>query len=113
MEKTVQALGDYTRVVADFSVFLTGGIEGKTGEYWYHEDTQAYFNDADHYKMVKAMCRLSCSICDKNSESQGGEGTKRRTRFRSIEQLNGYLRHQHNLLTCNLCLEGRKFTCQH
>ncbi|XP_042398076.1 uncharacterized protein LOC121988616 isoform X2 [Zingiber officinale] len=86
MEKTVQALGDYTRVVADFSVFLTGGIEGKTGEY---------------------------CICDKNSESQGGEGTKRRTRFRSIEQLNGYLRHQHNLLTCNLCLEGRKFTCQH
>ncbi|KAG6498576.1 E3 ubiquitin-protein ligase ZNF598-like isoform X2 [Zingiber officinale] len=108
-----KALGDYTRVVADFSVFLTGGTEGKTGEYWYHEDTQAYFDDADHYKMVKAMCRLSCSICDKNSESQGGEGIKRRTRFRSIEQLNGHLRHQHNLFTCNLCLEGRKvFICE-
>ncbi|XP_074575707.1 uncharacterized protein LOC141832123 isoform X2 [Curcuma longa] len=108
-----KALGDYTRVVADFSVFLTGGTEGKTGEYWYHEDTQAYFDDADHYKMIKAMCRLSCSICDKNSESQDGEGTKRRTRFRSIEQLNGHLRHQHNLFMCNLCLEGRKvFICE-
>ncbi|XP_042454654.1 E3 ubiquitin-protein ligase hel2-like [Zingiber officinale] len=108
-----KALGDYTRVVADFSVFLTGATEGKTGQYWYHEDTQAYFDDADHYKMIKAMCRLSCSICDNNSESQGGESTKRRTRFRSIEQLNGHLRHQHNLFMCNLCLEGRKvFICE-
>ncbi|XP_074577261.1 uncharacterized protein LOC141833673 [Curcuma longa] len=108
-----KALGDYTRVVADFSVFLTGATEGKTGQYWYHEDTQAYFDDADHYKMIKAMCRLSCSICDKNSESQGGESTKRRTRFRSIEQLHGHLRHQHNLFMCNLCLEGRKvFICE-
>ncbi|WOL10238.1 hypothetical protein Cni_G18992 [Canna indica] len=108
-----KALGDYTRVVADFSVFPSGATEGQAGQYWYHEDTQAYFDDVDHYKMIKAMCRLSCSVCDKKSEGQGVESTKRRMRFRSIGQLNGHLRHQHNLLMCNLCLEGRKvFICE-
>lgn len=101
-------MGDYTSVVADFSVFQVGATEGQAGKYWYHEDTQAYFDDVDHYRMIKAMCRLSCSICDKNSEGQGGENAKRRTRFRSIEQLNGHLKIQHNLYMCNLCLEGRK-----
>ncbi|CAL9108556.1 unnamed protein product [Musa textilis] len=108
-----KALGDYTRVVADFSVFPPGPTEGLVGQYWFHEDTQAFFDDVDHYRMIKAMCRLSCSVCDKNAEVQGGESAKRRMRFRSIEQLNGHLRHQHNLFMCNLCLEGRKvFICE-
>lgn len=108
-----KALGDYTRVITDFSVFPANATEGKVGQYWYHEDTQAFFDDADHYRMIKAMCRLSCSVCDKNAEEQGSEGTKRRHRFRSIEQLKGHLFHQHKLFMCSLCLEGRKvFICE-
>ncbi|WOL00267.1 hypothetical protein Cni_G08980 [Canna indica] len=108
-----KALGDYTRMVTDFSVFPPSPTEGRVGQYWYHEDTQVYFDDMDHYRMIKAMCRLSCSVCDKNAEEQGSEKTKRRARFRSIEQLNGHIFHQHNLHMCKLCLEGRKvFICE-
>ncbi|VAH15849.1 unnamed protein product [Triticum turgidum subsp. durum] len=60
-----EAMGDYTKVILDFSVLPTEANEGNVGEYWYHEDTKAYFDDADHYKMIRAMCRLSCSVCDK------------------------------------------------
>ena len=104
-----QALGEYTRVVNDFSVFPTGVNEGKAGDFWYHEDTQAYFDDADHYKMIRAMCRLSCSVCD-NAEDQVALApqAKRRSKFRSIDQLKGHLFHVHRLHMCNLCLEGRK-----
>ncbi|CAN1292859.1 E3 ubiquitin-protein ligase ZNF598 [Linum perenne] len=56
-----KALGDYTRMINDFSVLPSEPREGRVGSYWYHEDTQAFFDDAEHYKMVKAMCRLSCS----------------------------------------------------
>lgn len=107
-------MGDYTRVISDFSALPAGAGEGKVGEYWYHEDTKAYFDDADHYKMIRAMCRLSCSVCD-NAEDQIGQAAqdKRRSRFRSIEQLKGHLFHQHRLYMCNLCLEGRKvFICE-
>ncbi|KAG8084960.1 hypothetical protein GUJ93_ZPchr0010g10220 [Zizania palustris] len=109
-----KAMGDYTRVIKDFSVFPPGSTEGKVGEYWYHEDTQAFFDDADHYKMIRAMCRLSCSVCDK-AEDQVGQVAQasRRSRFRSIEQLKGHMFHQHRLYMCNLCLEGRKvFICE-
>ncbi|XP_010938163.1 uncharacterized protein [Elaeis guineensis] len=108
-----KALGDYTTVITDFSMFPANATEGKVGQYWYHEDTQAFFDDVDHYRMIKAMCRLSCSVCDKSAEEQGSEGTKRRHRFRSIEQLKGHLFHQHRLFMCSLCLEGRKvFICE-
>lgn len=104
-----QAMGDYTRVITDFSVFPANATEGQVGSYWFHEDSQAYFDDIDHYKMIRAMCRLSCSVCDKSAEEQGGEGiAKRRNKFRSIEQLKGHLFHQHRLSMCSLCLEGRK-----
>ncbi|KAL6624748.1 hypothetical protein ACP70R_032069 [Stipagrostis hirtigluma subsp. patula] len=109
-----KAMGDYTRVVTDFSVFPTGANEGKVGDYWYHEDTQAYFDDGDHYRMIRAMCRLSCSVCD-NAEDQVtlAAQAKRRSKFRSIEQLKGHLFHAHRLYMCNLCLEGRKvFICE-
>ncbi|KAM0859378.1 hypothetical protein ACQ4PT_047239 [Festuca glaucescens] len=93
-----KAMGDYTRVISDFSVLPTGAVEGKVGEYWYHEDTKAYFDDADQYNMIRAMCRLSCSVCD-NAEDQIGQApqAKRRSRFRSIDQLKGHLFHQHRL----------------
>ncbi|KAJ8573635.1 hypothetical protein K7X08_010146 [Anisodus acutangulus] len=101
-----KALGDYTRMISDFSVLPSEPKEGRIGSYWYHEDTQAFFDDLDHYKMIRAMCRLSCSVCDKNE-------MKRIARFRNIEQLKGHLYHQHKLLMCSLCLEGRKiFICE-
>ncbi|KAL5795804.1 hypothetical protein ACOSQ2_000624 [Xanthoceras sorbifolium] len=107
-----KALGDYTRMISDFSVLPSDLREGRVGPYWYHEDTQAFFDDMDQYKMIKAMCRLSCSVCD-NMEDQPNDGSKRRGKFRNIEQLKGHLFHQHNLVMCSLCLEGRKvFICE-
>ncbi|KAJ9543151.1 hypothetical protein OSB04_022858 [Centaurea solstitialis] len=107
-----KALGDYTKMISDFSVFPAEDKEGRSGSYWYHEDTQAYFDDLDQYKMIKAMCRLSCSVCDK-VEDVSGNGSKRKARFRNIDQLKGHLFHQHRLLMCSLCLEGRKvFICE-
>ncbi|XP_071715445.1 uncharacterized protein [Rutidosis leptorrhynchoides] len=63
--------------------------------------------------MIKAMCRLSCSVCDKAEEDAGGNGSKRKARFRDIHQLKGHLFHQHKVFMCSLCLEGRKvFICE-
>ncbi|MBA0620752.1 hypothetical protein Godav_006436 [Gossypium davidsonii] len=107
-----KALGDYTRMINDFSVLPSDVREGRVGSYWYHEDTQAFFDDVDHYRMIKAMCRLSCSVCDKMDE-QSNDGAKRRGKFRNIEQLKGHLFHKHRLVMCSLCLEGRKvFICE-
>ncbi|KAL7583974.1 hypothetical protein Lser_V15G41497 [Lactuca serriola] len=107
-----KALGDYTKMINDFSVFPSEDKEGRSGSYWYHEDTQAYFDDLDQYKMVKAMCRLSCSVCDKIEENTSNS-SKRKARFRDIHQLKGHLFHQHKLFMCSLCLEGRKvFICE-
>lgn len=102
-----QALGDYTRVVNDFASLPSEVREGKVGSYWYHEDMNAFFDDVDHYKMIKAMCRLSCSECDK-AEEQQNDGSRRQARFRNIGQLKGHLFHRHKLHMCSLCLEGRK-----
>eukprot|EP00257_Ricinus_communis_P014610 XP_015572321.1 uncharacterized protein LOC8265902 [Ricinus communis] len=63
-----KALGDYTRMISDFAVLPSDPREGRVGTYSYHEDSQAFFDDVDHYKMIKAMCRLSCSVCDKMEE---------------------------------------------
>lgn len=102
-----QALGDYTKSISDFTVFPSEMREGKLGQYWYHEDTQAFFDDSDHYKMIKAMCRLTCSECDR-MEDQAEDGSRRRARFRNIDQLKGHLFHKHRMFMCSLCLEGRK-----
>ncbi|CAN1762592.1 E3 ubiquitin-protein ligase hel2 [Linum perenne] len=100
-----KALGDYTRMINDFSVLPSEPREGRVGSYWYHEDTQAFFDDAEHYKMVKAMCRLSCSVCDKAEDETND--------VRNIEHLKGHLFHKHKLVMCSLCLEGRKvFICE-
>lgn len=108
-----KALGDYTRNLSDFSTLPSPVREGRVGSYWYHEDTQAFFDDAEHYKMIKAMCRLSCSVCDKMEDQPEDGGFRRRQRFRNIGQLKGHLSHQHRLYMCELCLEGRKvFICE-
>ncbi|KAL8544782.1 hypothetical protein ACS0TY_005126 [Phlomoides rotata] len=107
-----KAMGSYTNTINDFSQLPSELKEGRVGQYWYHEDTQAFFDDLDHYKMIKAMCRLSCSVCDK-MEDQPDDGSKRKTSFRNIEQLKGHLFHKHRLVMCSLCLEGRKiFICE-
>ncbi|XP_076946026.1 uncharacterized protein LOC143617314 [Bidens hawaiensis] len=107
-----KALGDYTKTISDFSVFPSENKEGRSGPYMYHEDTQSYFDDVDHYNMIKAMCRLSCSVCDKVEDISSNK-SKRKARFRDITQLKGHLFHQHKLIMCNLCLEGRKvFICE-
>ncbi|CAH9132551.1 unnamed protein product [Cuscuta epithymum] len=106
-----KALGDYTQTISNFSTFPNEPKEGRMGSFWYHEDTQAFFDDSDHYKMIRAMCRLSCSVCD--TMEQPAEAPRRRGKFRNIEQLKGHLFHQHRLLMCSLCLEGRKvFICE-
>ncbi|KAL3827743.1 hypothetical protein ACJIZ3_016545 [Penstemon smallii] len=107
-----KALGDYTKTISDFSLLPSEVKEGRVGQYCYHEDTQTFFDDVDHYKMIKAMCRLSCSLCDR-MEDQPNDGSRRRARFRNVEQLKGHLFHKHRLLMCSLCLEGRKiFICE-
>ncbi|KFK35408.1 hypothetical protein AALP_AA5G280800 [Arabis alpina] len=115
-----KALGDYTRTINDFSTFPSVPKEGRVaGGFYYHEDTQAFFDDLDQYRMIKAMCRLSCSVCDKAEEQQqqqpreegggGGQGPRQhRLRIKSVEQLKGHLYHKHKLHMCGLCLEGRK-----
>ncbi|RDX94300.1 hypothetical protein CR513_23324 [Mucuna pruriens] len=103
-----KALGDYTRMINDFSALPLEVREGKVGSYWYHEDTNAFFDDVDHYKMIKAMCRLSCSVCDKTEEQPQDAASRRRAKFRNIGQLKGHLFHRHKLHMCSLCLEGRK-----
>ncbi|KAJ8446436.1 hypothetical protein Cgig2_019329 [Carnegiea gigantea] len=108
-----KALGDYTRMVNDFSTFPSQVREGQVGSYWYHEDTQAFFDDAEHYKMIKAMCRLSCGVCDKMEDQQQEGGFRRRQRFKNIGQLKGHLSHQHRMYMCDLCLEGRKTHFRH
>uniref|UniRef100_A0A803LEX8 RING-type E3 ubiquitin transferase n=1 Tax=Chenopodium quinoa TaxID=63459 RepID=A0A803LEX8_CHEQI len=87
-----KAMGDYTRMVNDFSKLPSQVKEGQVGSYWYHEDTQSFFDDAEQYKMIRAM---------------------KRQRFRNIGQLKSHLSHQHRLFMCDLCLEGRKvFICE-
>ncbi|KAM3277392.1 hypothetical protein ACQJBY_045335 [Aegilops geniculata] len=111
-----KAMGDYTRVVSDFSALPAGASEGKAGEHWYHEDSRAYFDDADHYKMIRAMCRLSCSVCERIEEDQAGQAAQAKGRdstFKTIGLLRGHLSEKHGVRMCNLCLEGRKvFICQ-
>ena len=95
-------------MINDFAIFPADPTEGQVGTYWYHEGTQAYFDDSDHYKMIKAMCRLSCGVCDKTNERCSNGGFKRKGDFKNVEQLRSHLVNRHRLLMCSLCLESRK-----
>ncbi|KAG4394049.1 hypothetical protein GLYMA_03G222900v4 [Glycine max] len=113
MQPRFRHQGDYTRMINDFSTLPLEAREGKVGSYWYHEDTNAFFDDVDHYRMIKAMCRLSCNVCDKIEDQPQDAASRRRAKFRNIGQLKGHLFHRHKLHMCNLCLEGRKvFICE-
>lgn len=102
-----QALGDYTRTIADFSAFPSDPSEGQVSGFWFHEGTQAFFDELDHYKMVKAMCRLSCTVCDKLGEHRN-HMSKGRAAMKNVDQLRSHLFNKHKLFMCSLCLEGRK-----
>ncbi|XP_073283767.1 uncharacterized protein [Primulina huaijiensis] len=107
-----KALGIYTNTISDFSLFPPKAKEGRAENFWYHEDTQSFFDDSDHYKMIKAMCRLSCGVCDK-MEDHPDDGSRRKAEFRNIEQLKAHLFHKHRFMMCSLCLGGRKvFICE-
>lgn len=112
-----KALGDRTKVITDFSTLPAVAGEGKTGEYWYHEGTQMWFDDVDQYRAVRAMCQISCAVC-KDSGSAGKKGgkaskAKHKKKIGSIEQLKVHLFDQHHLYMCDLCLDGRKvFICE-
>jgi hypothetical protein len=102
-------------VISDFSALPAVAGEGKAGEYWYHEGTQVWFDDADHYRTVRAMCQFSCAVCkDSTGTPAGKKGgskaskAKHKKKIGSIEQLKGHLFDHHKLYMCDLCLEGRK-----
>ncbi|GLJ40706.1 hypothetical protein SUGI_0841000 [Cryptomeria japonica] len=105
-------LGDYTTGIGDCSVF-PALEEDKNRQYWFHEDSQAYFDDEEQYNRIKAMCGLCCSICDSISQEAGKGFPKGVLNFQHIDQLKKHLFHMHSRSFCELCLEGRKvFICE-
>ncbi|XP_074311779.1 uncharacterized protein LOC141647473 [Silene latifolia] len=107
-----KALGSLTRVINDFSVLPAHLKDGKLGSYWFLEGIQAYFDDFDAYKIVKDMCRLSCTVCDK-SEAEGKQTSKKTNKIKNIEQLKEHLTRRHELFFCSLCLANKKvFICE-
>lgn len=101
-----KALGDYTKSVDNFEA-----LAGRR-DLWYDSNIQAYFDDEEQYKIIKSMCRLSCSVCEA-AESPGKEFVKKGYVFRSLDQLRRHLFNGHKVQMCGLCLEGRKiFICE-
>ncbi|MCO5547374.1 hypothetical protein L7F22_000823 [Adiantum nelumboides] len=103
-----KALGNYTKVINDFEILH------KSGDYWYDKNTQAFFDNKEHYAMVKAMCRLSCQVCE---QTEGAELIKDFVKkghiFKNLALLQQHLFSVHKLQMCGLCLEGRKiFICE-
>ncbi|KAL2624113.1 hypothetical protein R1flu_008358 [Riccia fluitans] len=107
-----KALGDYTRIVTDWENLPDRVGNNTLGEasMWYDNVVEAYFDDEEPYKIIKAMCRLYCSVCENASaEDSCGKGMmKKGYVFKNIDALR---RHQfgiHKVFMCELCLEGRK-----
>jgi hypothetical protein len=104
-----KALGDYTKTISDFSTtFPSVPKEGRVGSFWYHEETNVYFDDLNHYTRIKAMCRLSCNLCNDTNKTRPKKEPNHCVRFKSVEHLKDHLNHQHKLHMCSLCLVGRK-----
>jgi hypothetical protein len=113
----LQALGDYTKVLTDFSVLqeqqqLNRSSEEKTqSKYWYESNVQAFFDDEEPFRIIEAMCRLYCSACEgiiSAGESLPKGGVKKGHIFKSLELLRSHLFAAHKLIMCELCLKGRK-----
>lgn len=110
-----QALGDYTKVVTDFEG-LGEELRRKDkggGRLWYEDSVQAYFDDEEPFRRIKAMCRLSCSKCEECAPPPPDEplpkgAVKKGHIFKSIESLRRHLFQTHKLIMCELCLKGRK-----
>ncbi|KAH8936521.1 hypothetical protein BDL97_17G089800 [Sphagnum fallax] len=117
-----KALGDYTKVLTDFSVLqeqqqLNRSSEEKTqSKYWYESNVQAFFDDEEPFRIIEAMCRLYCSACEGiilAGESLPKGGVKKGHIFKSLELLRSHLFSAHKLIMCELCLKGRKvFICE-
>ncbi|KAJ6318094.1 hypothetical protein OIU76_013607 [Salix suchowensis] len=83
---TVASLARFSPLVFDPRVYHPS--EGQVGSYWFHEGTQACFDDFNQYKMMKAMCGLSCTACE--YENAGGSKDCREERLmvtRLIEEV--------------------------
>lgn len=115
-----KALGDYTKVVTDFEGLgeeLRRKDKGGT-RLWYEDSVQAYFDDEEPFRRIKAMCRLSCSKCEESAppppdESLPKGAVKKGHIFKGIESLRRHLFQSHKLIMCELCLKGRKvFVCE-
>lgn len=91
----------------------------KGGTRLYYEDSvQAYFDDEEPFRRIKAMCRLSCRKCEECGPPPPDEplpkgAVKKGHIFKSIESLRRHLSQSHKLIMCELCLQGRKvFVCE-
>ncbi|MCO5593717.1 hypothetical protein L7F22_047734 [Adiantum nelumboides] len=101
-----KALGDYTKLIDNFETLADWR------DLWRESNIQAYFDDEDHFKMIKNMCRLSCSVCEA-AESPGKDHVKKGHIFRNLDQLRRHHFNVHKVHMCGLCLEGRKvFICE-
>ncbi|MCO5577362.1 hypothetical protein L7F22_031193 [Adiantum nelumboides] len=101
-----KALGDYTKLIDNFETLAD------RRDLWRDSNIQAYFDDEDHFKMIKNMCRLSCSVCE-GAENPGKDHVKKGHIFRNLDQLRRHLFNVHKVHMCGLCLEGRKvFICE-
>lgn len=59
--------------------------------------------------MIKAMCRLSCQICEQAEGFENNkEFVKRGHVFKSLDLLRRHIPIAHKVQMCGLCLEGRK-----
>ena len=74
---------------------------------WYESNIQAYCDDEEQYNMLKAMFRLSCTICDQ-AESVGKDFVKKGYVFKNLDMMRRHLSNVHKVQMCGLCLEGRK-----
>lgn len=110
-----QALGDYTKVLTDFSGLeeLLHRKEKGGVHLWYESNVQAYFDDEEPFRIIKAMCRLYCSVCENAAPATPEEpspkgSVKKGYMFKSLEILRRHLFSTHRLVMCELCLTGRK-----
>lgn len=112
-----KALGDFTKPAGDFSTLPKRLVQLGGEGIWYDPIVGAYFDDEDHFKSIRAMTRLSCSICDSGeADSTQKESPSSMPRsflpkdfvFQSIPSLKKHYSSSHKLSMCDLCLEGRK-----
>ncbi|CAM6094950.1 unnamed protein product [Calypogeia fissa] len=110
-----KALGDYTKVVTDWKSLLSHSNSSGQGNLLYDNVVEAYFDDEEPFKIIKAMCRLYCSICEKavEGESVAKGMMKKGYTFKNIDTLRRHQSTVHKVFMCELCLEGRKvFICE-